>query len=79
MFSLKVHHPGGVGHDVFECTSYGVRPEATGVVRVLLQQQGGEKEVVIAPGGFAYVMGDGGKTVEVIRARAQGGAQLRGA
>lgn len=79
MFAIRVHQPDEQGHDVLECMSYRVRHEPDGSTLMLLEKsQGAEQTIIVKPGGMAYVMGDSGKTVEVVRARGKV-ATLRGA
>jgi hypothetical protein len=80
MFTIRVHQPNVRGHAVFECNGYRVVPNGQSTTIVMAQGIGDkatEKSLLVPEGGLAYVMGDSGKTVEVIRTTARP-AQLRG-
>ncbi len=72
MFSIRVHLANDPGHSVYECKSYDVRPDGTGAIVISMRGSDGEAErqVAVRNGGLAYVMGDAGKTVEVVRSQA---------
>lgn len=69
MFTVRVHLAGLPGHSVYECREYGVTPEGSKVVIRMMCADGATREIELKGGGLAYVMGDSGKTVEVIRSR----------
>jgi len=78
MFSIKVMLPNVRGHKMHECAEYEVAPRPTGKLIVMKLKDGTTKNVDIPAGGMAYVMGDSGKTVELIRTDEPRTAQMRG-
>lgn len=80
MFSIKLHQPDVPGHRMLECQEYEAQPQADGTITILMTlKDGSTKPVPIRKGGMAFVMGDGGKTVEVLRpSSSPRTAQLRG-
>lgn len=78
MFSIKVMLPNVRGHKMHECAGYEVTNRPTGKLIVMELKDGTKKNVDIPAGGMAYVMGDSGKTVELIRTDEPRAAQLRG-
>lgn len=66
MFSIRVHQPNVPGHRMHECTGYEVKPRPGGAQIVMELRDGTKKTIDILAGGKAYVMGDSGKTVEVV-------------
>lgn len=78
MFSIKVLRPNVSGHKMHEAAEYEVKRVPTGKLIVMKLKDGSTKEVEIPTGGMAYVMGDSGKTVELIRTDEPRTAQMRG-
>lgn len=78
MFSIKVLLPNTPGHRMHECVEYEVQRKGDGKVILMDLKDGSKKPVEIPRGAMAYVMGDSGKTVELIRTDEPRTAQLRG-
>lgn len=78
MFSIRVHQPDTYGHTMYEGLEYEVKPRDGGVTVLLKKKDGTTQSVSINQGGRAYVMGDSGKTVEVLEPGAPRTAQMRG-
>ena len=77
MFSVRVHLPDKPGHTVHECSGYEVVPHGgNGAITIKMMQGDAVLPVDLPDGGIAFVMGDSGKTVEVIRTHRS--AALRG-
>ena len=67
MFSIRVHQPNVAGHTMHECVGYKVDPRGSTTTVLMTMKDGSTKPVTIENGGMAFVMGDSGKTVEVVR------------
>lgn len=80
MFSIKVHQPNVPGHKMHECLEYAAHPKADGTYTVAMKKKDGTtQDITIQRGGMAFVVGDSGKTVDVLRPDSTPRtAQLRG-
>lgn len=67
MFSIRVHQPNVQGHKMHECQGYEVKPNGSTTTILMSLKDGTTKPITIDRGGMAFVMGDSGKTVEVVR------------
>lgn len=67
MFSIREHQPNKPGHTMHECEGYIVEPRGGTMAILMTMKNGSTKVVTIENGGMAFVMGDSGKTVEVVR------------
>ena len=68
MFSIRVHLADNPGHSMYECREYDVILDGAAIV-IRMQMADGQRDVLLRDGGLAFVMGDSGKTVEVVRSR----------
>ena len=78
MFSIRVHPANHPGHSMHECREYEIVPNGP-VVVIRMRDGEGTRDIELTDGGLAFIMGDSGKTVEVVRSRPVRPAQLRGA
>lgn len=79
MFSIKEHPAGSQDYYVHECTEYKVSTTSTGKTVLMKMKDGSTKPLDLPYGAIAFVMNEGGKTIDIVNPGHGKAAALRGA